>query len=68
MDGPDDTNSSVHEPHFEERVSREVLFIIAYLLPLDIELSNLPKDFESQYLASLHLLDTSVVEISVVRS
>lgn len=45
MDGPDATHVSVHEPHFEERASREVLLIRAYLLSLDLELADLPKDF-----------------------
>lgn len=45
MDGLDAAHVSVHEPHFEERASREVLLIIAYLLSLDLELSDLSKDF-----------------------
>lgn len=48
MDGPDDANGSAHELHLEEQAAREVLFIIAYLLFLDLEFSDLPKDFESQ--------------------
>lgn len=48
MDGPSDANGSAHEPHLEEQAAREVLLIIAYLLFLDREPSDLPKDFESQ--------------------
>lgn len=54
MDGPNDANGSAQEPHLEEQAAREVLFIMAYLLFLDLELSDLPKDFESQYVPSLH--------------
>lgn len=54
MDGPNDANGSAHEPHLEEQAARKVLFIIAYLLFLDLELSkDLPKDFESHYVPSL---------------
>lgn len=48
MDGPSDANGSAHGPRLEEQAAREVLFILAYLLFLDLKLFDFPKDFESQ--------------------